>query len=157
MRLRIKIYNRFYAVIAGNGIICVLYYTGRFEKRVWTRVPNLYVNKGRRRIDQVAAMTAAAAHIRRTPAALVGETVVATSPTPPPLFCNRMTVETTVIGCLQQMRARNIINADAAVLYVPRAICRVLHIYQFITKMCGLQVAQSWSQSRYTSKANKLK
>jgi len=137
----------------------VLYYTGRFGKRVRARVPNLYANKGRR-IDQVAAavaaMTAATAHIRRAPAALVGETVVATSPTPPPLFCSRLTVQTTVIGRLQRMRARTIINDDAAVLYVPHAVYQVLHIfYSFIRKNWVLQVALSESQN-IISMVNKL-
>lgn len=99
-------------MIADNGIIRVLYYTGRFEKRVRALVPNLYdANKGRRRIDRVAA--AVAAHIRRrAPAALVGETVVATSPTPPPIFCKPTDrVETTVVhvvvvGCLQACSGR---------------------------------------------------
>jgi len=102
-------------VIADNGIIRVLYYTGRFEKRVRALVPNIYeANKGRRRIDRVAA--AVAAHIRRrAPAALVGETVVATSPTPPSIFCKPIDrVETTVVhvvvvvvvGCLQACSRR---------------------------------------------------
>lgn len=90
-------------MIADNGIMRVLYYTGRFEKRVRALVPNLYdANKGRRRHTSVVVLPRrlwerpSSPHRRRRL----------------PFSANRLTVwkppssTSSVVGCLQACSGR---------------------------------------------------
>jgi len=94
-------------------------------------------------------------HIRRAPAALVGETVVATSPTPPHLFCSRITVETTVVGSCSGCMSAMLLTLvqQSCRFYTGHMQFTECSIFTFYDK-CGL-VAQ-WSGSEDVSMTNKL-